>query len=758
MSPLGETATVQSVAGAGCTPSLSPPFSEPVFLMVNSLERGGTERQFVETARALRSEGVPIHLGCVTKQGPFVQEAGQLSEFPLGGSLYGIQSLRTRWHLRQHLRRRKIAVAHAFDFYANLTLVPAAKLAGTPAVIGSHRQLGDLLTHAQFRAQVEVFKLCDRVVCNSRAAAERLVSAGLSEKKIAVIGNALPAEVFDQVEAFRPRMENKVRIGMIARMNAEYKNHRIFLRAAKRVSERLRAEFVLIGDGPLRGALEREVAELGLSSRVEFWGDRHDIPAVLASLDVSVVPSSSESLSNVMLESMAAGVPVVAAAVGGNIELGSERAVLVRANDEEALAEGMAELVEDIPRRLELAQKSREFAKENFSVGRISRQYQQLYAEVMSERKQSRLLRPTARLRQQKSKVRVAFVAPSLRYIGGQAVQADLLIRNWQGDPDISAGFIAVDPKFPFGLEWAQKVPFLRTIVRQPIYGWKLWRGLKDVDVAHIFSASYTSFLLAPLPAWLTAQILGVKTIINYRSGEARDHLRRSRVARLVLKHADRLIVPSGYLVDVFCKFGLKASIVPNIVDLSQFRFRVRQPFRPHLVCSRGFHPYYRVDLVVYAFAEVQKYFPEARLDLAGGGPVEAEVRELVRKLKLPGVNFLGPVSRKEIGRIYDQADIFVNASSLDNMPVSVLEAFASGTPVATTCPEGMNYIVDHERTGMLSPPGDAASLAQNILRLLKDQELSTRLAANAYEASQRYRWTSVRDLWLNQYRSLLSE
>jgi glycosyltransferase involved in cell wall biosynthesis len=248
-----------------------------------------------------------------------------------------------------------------------------------------------------------------------------------------------------------------------------------------------------------------------------------------------------------------------------------------------------------------------------------------------------------------------------------------------------------------------------------------------------------------------------VKTIINYRSGEAKDHLRRSGTARYVLKHTDQLIVPSGYLAEVFREFSLNSTIIPNIIDLSQFRYRERRPFRPHFVCTRGFHPYYRVDLVVLAFAEVQSVFPEARLELAGGGPMEGQIRELVAKLNLSNVNFLGPVSRREIGEIYDQADIFVNASSLDNMPVSVLEAFACGTPVATTSPEGMHYLVDHERTGLMSPPGDAASLAKNMLRLLTDQVLSSRLATNAYEESKRYHWNSVRELWLKAYRSLVS-
>jgi glycosyltransferase involved in cell wall biosynthesis len=224
-----------------------------------------------------------------------------------------------------------------------------------------------------------------------------------------------------------------------------------------------------------------------------------------------------------------------------------------------------------------------------------------------------------------------------------------------------------------------------------------------------------------------------------------------------MLGRMDVIVVPSGYLVDVFAEFGLKAEVVPNIFDLSQFSFRARKPLRPHLVCTRGFHPYYRVDLVVQAFASVQKVYPEARLDLAGGGPVEGEIRDLVQKLNLFGVRFLGVVSRQEIGRVYEAADIFVNASSLDNMPVSILEAFASGTPVVSTAPDGMSYLVQHERTGLLSPTGDAELLAENILWLLRDQELAARLADSAYEESSRYRWTAVRESWVGAYCELMA-
>jgi glycosyltransferase involved in cell wall biosynthesis len=140
-----------------------------------------------------------------------------------------------------------------------------------------------------------------------------------------------------------------------------------------------------------------------------------------------------------------------------------------------------------------------------------------------------------------------------------------------------------------------------------------------------------------------------------------------------------------------------------------------------------------------------------------GGGPLEEQIRALVEQLNLSDVSFAGVVSRQEIGKFYDRADIFINASCLDNMPVSILEAFACGTPVVSTAPESMRYLVEDGRTGLLSPSGDAQTLAQNVIRLLQDPDLSSRIAVNAYEQSKNYHWAAVRGQWLDLYRSLAS-
>jgi L-malate glycosyltransferase len=359
-----------------------------LFLMIDSLQTGGSERQFVALSRSINAKSFQLHLGCIQAKGAFLDELANIQPFPLGGSLYGLQAGRTLLRLRRCFRQRSVAIAHAFDFYTNLILVPAAKLARVPVVIGSQRQLGDLLTPAQFRVQMAMFRWCDAVVCNSTAAARHLVNHGLPEGKITVIWNGLPSEAFADAVPALPKIPGLLRVGMIARMNTRAKNHSIFLRAAARLRPEFpHAEYVIAGDGPLRQELEVEAARLALGDRVLFLGDRRDIPAVLASLDVSVLPSVSESLSNAIIESMAAGVPVVASHVGGNPELVSgDRGMLVPAGDEAALTDAITRLLRDGELRRQLGHNCHQFARENFTLDKMRLSHEQLYTHLLARK------------------------------------------------------------------------------------------------------------------------------------------------------------------------------------------------------------------------------------------------------------------------------------------------------------------------------------------------------------------------------------
>jgi glycosyltransferase involved in cell wall biosynthesis len=727
-----------------------------LFLMMESLRTGGSERQFALLAGAFRERPLDLYLGCIQRCGNFMEDIGEIAEYPVGGSFLTLRAQHSLGRLAGFLRRTRIEVAQSFDFYTNLMLMPAARLAGVPVVIASQRQLGDLLAPKQRRIQNFVFRLADCVVCNSSAAANQLAREGVPIAKLTVIPNGLPPGAFmDAVPALPPE-PGVMRIGMIARMNDRAKNHALFLRAAAAVSSRFPlAEFVLVGDGPFRQKWEELARLLGIGSRTRFLGERHDITSVLAALDVCVSPSRSESLSNAILEAMAAGRPVVATRVGGNPELVRDRetGLLVAPGNEDALAAALESLLASPDHAREWGENARRISHANFSLDRTRDRFEQLYTELLVKKGlRQAAVAVRSRLKQSAPRLRVAMVAPSLRNAGGQSVQADLLLRHWQDHPQVKAHLVPIDPEFPVGLRWTERIPFLRTVVRTPLYLLRLFRESKHVDVLHIFSASYASFLLAPAPACWIGRLRGKKTLLNYHSGEARDHLSRWRTALPILRRADHLVVPSDYLASVFAEFGLVADVIPNTVDLNLFSFRQRNPLRPRLICTRNFHFYYGVDVVLRAFARILKVHPDASLCLVGSGEKEPELRQLVQQIGLPAVEFAGSVPHQEIGQILDRADIFVNASRLDNQPISILEAFACGLPVVSTAPEGMERIVANERTGLLGPVDDDTALAGNILRLLQEPDLAERLARQAYAGAAKYAWENIRDLWLRAY------
>jgi hypothetical protein len=150
------------LASGSQTDSLSadPPANRraKVFLMTNTLEVGGSERQFVTLVESLNRARFDVHPACLRRTGGLTARFGDIAEFSPGGSLLGIRSQCAQLAIARALRRERIDVAHAFDFYTNLMLIPAARLAGVP-VIGSHRQLGDLLPRAKFKAQYWAFRL-----------------------------------------------------------------------------------------------------------------------------------------------------------------------------------------------------------------------------------------------------------------------------------------------------------------------------------------------------------------------------------------------------------------------------------------------------------------------------------------------------------------------------------------------------------------------------------------------------------------------
>ena len=354
--------------------------------------------------------------------------------------------------------------------------------------------------------------------------------------------------------------------------------------------------------------------------------------------------------------------------------------------------------------------------------------------------------------------IRVCIVAPSLSILGGQAVAAQRLLERLRAVPGLEVDFLPHDPRSNPLLRLLQRVKYVRTVATSIAYVASLLRRLPKYDVVHVFSASYWSFVLEPTVAILIGKWLGKRVVVNYRSGEAEDHLQRwPKTAVPTLHRADAVVTPSGYLVDVFARFGVRAESIANFVDPDAVCFRRRTSLRPVFLSNRNFQALYNVPCVLRAFAVIQARIPDAHLIVIGDGPERSHVHETARALDLRNVEFVGAVPPTDMGRWYDRADVYLNASDIDNMPNSIIEAFACALPVVTTRAGGIPYVVEHERNGLMVDCNDHEALAAATLRLLEDPALAQRLVVEGLrDVDQMYTWAAVSHKWAALYRRLV--
>ncbi len=355
--------------------------------------------------------------------------------------------------------------------------------------------------------------------------------------------------------------------------------------------------------------------------------------------------------------------------------------------------------------------------------------------------------------------IRVCILAPSLDIFGGQARQAVRLIDGLRPERSVQVSFLPHNPRLPGPLRLLQRIKYVRTAATSIAYWILLLARVWKYDVIHIFSASYYSYLFCVLPAILIGKMYRVKVLVDYRSGEAEDHLSNWKLTAVPgLRRADMIVVSSGYLQSVFARFGLNARTIYDVVELDTFAYRDRLPIRPVFLTSRLHEPLYNVPCVLRAFALIQEEFPEAKLTVAGDGWMRPQLEELARELQLKHTTFVGRVDFERMPALYDSSDIYLTATDLDNMPGSVIECLSCGLPVVTTDAGGVPYIVTHERTALIVPRGDHRAMAASAIRLLEDNDLALRITRAGRESCRQFTWPEVRDKWLRAYSDLMGE
>jgi glycosyltransferase involved in cell wall biosynthesis len=357
-------------------------------MVLTSFERGGTERQMTELIRRLDPARFEVHVACFRREGPWLAgvrtHAASVAEFRLG-SFKSVVSLHQLIRLSAWFRERRVSVVHACDLYANIAALPAAAIAGVATRIGSRRGIvAPVSTPGLLPLQRLAYAAAHRVVANSAAAATVLRAEGVPVRKVVVIPNGIetPGATIATVAPVSTARATRRIVTTVANLRTG-KGHDVLLDAAVRVRKvRGDASFLLVGDGPLRPALERQAASLGLGDGVRFVGLRDDIDAILRETDVFALPSLMEAFPNALMEAMAAGLPIVATNTGGVPELvTSERTgLLVAPGDPGALACAILRLLADRELAEALGTAAREVVARDYSYDRMVRAFEALYS------------------------------------------------------------------------------------------------------------------------------------------------------------------------------------------------------------------------------------------------------------------------------------------------------------------------------------------------------------------------------------------
>ena len=377
-----------------------------VFELIGSFVSGGSERQCMQLAKSLSETGAfEVIVGCLDRSGPVLAEnkwlnAGKIPEFKLN-SFYDPNFVYQVYRCAAFLKVNQIDVIHTHDFYSNIFGMISGFLSRVPVRIASKRE-SSIRTERQMQVERLAFKLAHRIVVNSEMVGSYLYEQGIPREKLETIYNGVNVHRYARSNSapniYLENLHGKRLVAIVANLRSDVKNHSMFLRVAKRVSDAIDSvEFVIAGEGELMDQLKAQARELGIERIVHFIGPCGDVPHLLSISEVGVLTSRSEGFSNAILEYMAAGKPVVATRVGGAPEavLEGGTGFLVESDDDELMAQRIIELMKDPRQREIFGNEGRSRAAKLFSVEAQINNTVKLYDELLSGTRPRSLVKGT---------------------------------------------------------------------------------------------------------------------------------------------------------------------------------------------------------------------------------------------------------------------------------------------------------------------------------------------------------------------------
>jgi len=366
--------------------------------VIDNLRPGGAQKALLALVAALRRTRAEPHVWCLGGTSEVEESFAALGVPVLGKPKGALGYLPELVALPRYVRSEQVALVQTFLFHAEVAGRVAARVArrrSLPVVVSSVRASNRKHRWWQFALQRATARLVDAFTAVSERTLDFAVAhEGVIRERATVIPNGIdlaPWRTPVEKSAARSELDLPAGASVIATLGRlhEQKGHAYLLRAARLLAERQAdALFLIAGYGPLRGRLEAQARELGVAERVRFLGYRRDVRRILAAADIFVLPSLWEGMSNAIMEAMAAGRPVVATAVDGNVDqvADGETGLLVAPANAEALAEALNRLCQNPAEAEEMGKRGRMRVEEFFPVERMTEATLDLYARLLEEK------------------------------------------------------------------------------------------------------------------------------------------------------------------------------------------------------------------------------------------------------------------------------------------------------------------------------------------------------------------------------------
>lgn len=704
---------------------------------------GGAERQIYELAKALDKDKFNItiaSLECVG-QAPrhLIEEIGcRFVDFRVK-RIYGLSGFIQGIRFWRFLRRKRTHILQTYHFSSDIWGAFWAHMAGVPVIISNRRDMGFWRTRRHVAVYKWVNPYAHKIVAVSESI-KRLVMAeeGVPEEKIEVISNGIHLP-----ENGSPPIKNLTRNDIGAKEDdlvimhvanlTPVKGHAHLLQAMARVlPEYPKAKLVLVGEGPLRGQLTELVKRLGLTDHVVFLGKREDARQLLNMADVCVLPSLSEGMSNAILEYMAAGKPVVATHVGGNPELVDDgrTGILVDKENSEQLAEALKSLVNTPRKRVEMGKNGYEKAKKKFTMSAMVSAYTDLFMNMTQKRNKRvlHLVSSNGLYGAERVILNLAQDEGTLSYVGALCNKHNPHLEIIDEAKKMGIKTAVFDSRGRIDLKTIFKIKeFLRD---------------NQIDILH--THNYKSDIVG-----FGAVLLGKsKWVATNHVWHGLDRKLRfyERIDAFVLRFAARVVAVSGEIKEDLVAQnipGEKVQVIDNGIDINRFS---RRESVEKLKEGLGIH---KDDVVVTIVGRLSpekghKTFLKAAQDvlakkkntkflIVGDGPIREELYAEAIRLNLNGCVIFAGI-REDMPEIYAISDLMVNASSIEGLPMTILEAMAAKVALIVTPVGAVPEVIKHGVNGVIFPTEDAQGLSREICSLIDEPSRRDSLAERAYQ------------------------